>query len=75
MTLKEIEIAIQNLQKSIQSLASRNYNGRIDDTKGEIRATKAEGKADIQSVSNEIADASMTMANFMEEYYLSNFSI
>ncbi len=69
MTLKGMELAIKTLQNDIKALASRNYNGRIDDTKGEIRATKAE----IKTVSDETVENAITMADFMEEYYMQQY--
>lgn len=69
MTQHEMEIAILNLQNNLNALMSRNTNGRIDDTKGEVRATKAE----IKTVSDETVENAITMADFMEEYYMQQY--
>ncbi len=69
MNLKEMELTIKSLRNDIKALASRNYNGRIDNTKGEVAATKAE----IKTVSDETVENAITMADFMEEYYMQQY--
>ncbi len=69
MSLKEIGIAIKQLQKDVAALASRPYTQRAEEAKAEAEKAKAE----IKAVSDEAVENAITMADFMEEYYLQQY--
>lgn len=69
MTLTEMKYAIINLQKSVIALAKRNYGEKAENAK--IEAEKA--KAEIKAVSDEAVENAITMADFMEEYYMQQY--
>ena len=60
---------LENLEKQMIALASRPYTQRAEEAKAE--AVKA--KAEIQIVSDEVVENAGTFADFLEEYYLSQF--
>lgn len=66
MSLKEMELAIFNLQNNLNALMSRNTNGRIDDTKGEVRKVEANGNAAIQEVDDSVAETMLLMVEMMK---------
>lgn len=51
MTLKEMELAIKNLQRDVKNLSSRNTNSRIDKAK-EIATNAANKIKDVQNDQN-----------------------
>ena len=59
MTVKEMEIAIKNLQRDVKNLTSRNTNSRIDKAK-EI-ATNA-----VNKIKNVQADQNLTNSDLIE---------
>lgn len=71
MTYKKMEIAIRDLQQSLKALASRPYTQRSEEAKAE--AVKAQDK--IQIVNDEVIETSVSIADFMEEYYLSQMGL
>lgn len=76
MTQKVLEVRLLNLEKQFSALASRPYNARSEDAKAEALKAQTEAvkaKADIQNVSDEVIENAGTLADFMEEYYLSQF--
>jgi hypothetical protein len=71
MTLTEMKYAIINLQKSVIALAKRNYGEKAENAK--IEAVKAQDE--IQIVNEEVIETSVSIADFMEEYYLSQMGL
>lgn len=69
MTKAQMENKILDLERQLKALASRPYTQRAEEAKAE--AVKA--KADIQNVSDEVIENAGTFADFLEEYYLSQF--
>ncbi len=69
MSLKEMELAIRQLQKNVAALASRPYTQRSEEAKAE--AVKAQDE--IKAVSDEAVENAITMADFMEEYYMQQY--
>ena len=60
---------VENLEKQMMALASRPYTQRSEEARAE--AVKVDAKAD--SINNEVLESAITMADFMEEYYMSQF--
>lgn len=60
---------IENLERQMASLASRPYTQRAEEAKAE--AVKVDAK--VESVSDEVIENASTFADFMEEYYMSQF--
>lgn len=60
---------VENLERQMMALASRPYTQRAEEAKSE--ALRVDAKAD--SINNEVLESAITMADFMEEYYLSQF--
>lgn len=60
---------IENLEKQVANLASRNYGERADKARIEAEKTQAE----IKAVSDEAVENAITMADFMEEYYMQQY--
>lgn len=71
MNIKEMEIAIRDLQRGLKTLASRPYTQRAEDAKAE--AVKAQDE--IQITNDEVIETSVSIADFMEEYYLSQMGL
>lgn len=69
MTIYEIKLAIRQLQKDIAALVSRHYTQRAEEAKAE--AVKAQDE--IKAVSDEAVENAITMADFMEEYYMQQY--
>lgn len=67
--VKELLTKITNLEKQFNKLASRDYGERAD--KARIEAEKAQ--AEIKAVSDEAVENAITMADFMEEYYMQQY--
>lgn len=62
---------IENLEKQMQALASRPYTQRSEEAKAE--AVKAQDE--IQIANDEVIETSVSIADFMEEYYLSQMGL
>lgn len=69
MNLTEMKIIIRNLQRDLKALASRPYTQRAEEAKAEAEKAKAE----IKAVSDEAVENAITMADFMEEYYMQQY--
>ena len=69
MTIKELTLKLNNLEKNVMALASRKYGERAEEAKSE--ALRVDSKAD--NINNEVLESAITMADFMEEYYMSQF--
>ena len=66
-----LEKRVENLEKQMVALASRPYTQRSEDAKKE--AVKAQDE--IQIVNEEVIETSVSIADFMEEYYLSQMGL
>lgn len=60
---------IENLERQMNNLASRPYTQRSEEAKAE--AVKAQDE--IKAVSDEAVENAITMADFMEEYYMQQY--
>ena len=71
MTKAQMENKILNLEHQLKALASRPYTQRAEEAKTE--AVKAQDN--VQIVNDEVIEAEVSMADFMEEYYLSQLGL
>lgn len=71
MTKAQMENKILNLERQLKALASRPYTQRAENAKAE--AAKAQNE--IQIVNEEVIETSVSIADFMEEYYLSQMGL
>jgi len=69
MTLERLAVQVENLEKQLTALASRPFTQRAE--KAEAEALKVDTK--VESVSDEVIANAATLADFLEEYYLSQF--
>lgn len=69
MSLKKMENKILDLERQLKALASRPYTQRSEEAKAEAEKAKAE----IKAVSDEAVENAITMADFMEEYYMQQY--
>lgn len=71
MTRVQLENMVLDLQRQVKALASRPYTQRAEDARAE--AVKAQTA--VQIVNDEVIEAEVSMADFMEEYYLSQLGL
>ncbi len=71
MTKAQMENTILDLQRQLKALASRPYTQRSEEAKAE--AVKAQDE--FQIVNEEVIETSVSIADFMEEYYLSQMGL
>lgn len=69
MTKVQMENKILDLERQLKALASRPYTQRSEEAKAE--AVKAQDE--IKAVSDEAVENAITMADFMEEYYMQQY--
>ena len=69
MNNTQLENMVLDLQRQVKALASRPYTARAEDAKAE--AQKVDAK--VEDVSDEVIENAATFADFLEEYYLSQF--
>lgn len=69
MTQNQLENMVLDLQRQVKALASRPYTQRAE--KAEAEALKVDAK--VENVSDEVVANAATFADFLEEYYLSQF--
>lgn len=67
--LSKVLKRLENIERQMAALASRPYTQRAEEAKAE--AEKA--KAGIKTVSDEAVENAITMADFMEEYYMQQY--
>ena len=71
MTNTQLENKVLDLERQLTALASRPYTQRAEDAKSEAR----KAQDNIQIVNDEVIEAEVSMADFMEEYYLSQLGL
>ncbi len=69
--MSNIEARLTNFENQLKALASRPYTQRSEEAKAE--AVKAQDE--IQIVNEEVIETSVSIADFMEEYYLSQMGL
>lgn len=67
--VKDLIAKIMNLEKQFNNLASRDYGEKAENARIEVEKAKAE----IKAVSDEAVENAITMADFMEEYYMQQY--
>lgn len=65
MTLKEMEIAIKNLQNDVKNIAGRNFTGKSEEAKTE--ALKSKAAANVASAKADSYDEKITTLSLAQE--------
>ena len=76
MTLEEIVIKLNNLEKNLLALVSRDATEKIDETNTRLSMVSTQvddSLAKLGITGDELIDTLGTVADFMEDYYLSQF--
>lgn len=70
MAIRSVNTKLENIEKQLNNLASRPYTKRTEEAKKVAIAAQAA----VQNVSEEVIENAGTLADFLEEYYLSQLS-
>lgn len=71
MTQTQLENMVLDLQRQVKELASRPYTQRSEEAKGEA----LNAQAGVKCVNNEVLESAITMTDFLEEYYMSQYGL
>ena len=69
MAIKTLNTKLDNIERQLANLASRPYTQRAEEAKREAIVAQVA----VQNVSDEVIENAGTFADFLEEYYLSQF--